>query len=261
MNMFDAKNLLAGIDSNGLVGKMLGGMATKNFAAGLLSGGVTTSLLGGGKDTVETVAKVGGLALLGTLAFKAFSNYQQQKAVGQSASVIGAVKHSASGLATQANSLISGLFSGNQPQSASLSAPSAVPGNPELPLAIIRAMIAAAKADGNMDAAESQKIMGQLESAGLGAQEKALLMQEVSNTQDVNTISNAAKTSEEAAQIYLAALLVCDSQCSREQEFLSSLAGALKLESAFTVSLQQELLNMAPQKAASKLGQHNSMSI
>lgn len=254
--MLDAKNLLANIDSNGLVGKMLGGMATKNFAAGLLTGGVATSILGGKKimggvaDTAETVAQVGGLALLGTLAYKAFGNYQQQKANGGNASVVNAVKHSASGMATQASSLISGLLAGNQVQNTPLPAPTAVATNAELPLAIIQAMIAAAKADGHMDAAESQKIIGQLESAGVGAQEKALLIQEMANTQDVNRIAAAAKTPEEAAQVYLAALLVCDSQCVREQEYLSSLATALKLEPAFTASLQQELLNMSAQRAA-----------
>lgn len=247
--MLDAKNLLANIDSNGLVGKMLGGMATKNFAAGLLTGGVATSLLGGGKDTVETVAKVGGLALLGTLAYKAFDNYQQQKAAGGNASVAAAVKTSARGMATQASSLISGLLAGNQSTATSLPAPT-TPANAELPLAIIRAMIAAAKADGHMDAAESQKIMGQLESVGVGAQEKALLLQEMANTQDVNSIAASAKTPEEAAQVYLAALLVCDSQCAREQEYLASLAKALKLEPAFTKNLQQELLAMSSQKAA-----------
>ena len=248
--MLDAKNLLANIDSNGLVGKMLGGMATKNFAAGLLTGGVATSLLGGGKDTVENVAKVGGLALLGTLAYKALGNYQQQKAAGGNVSVLNAVKHSATGIATQASSLISSLLSGNQQLSASLPAPAAVTANAELPLAIIRAMIAAAKADGHMDAAESHKIMGQLESAGVGAQEKVLLMQEMANTQDVNSIAAAATTPVEAAQIYLAALLVCDSQCVREQEYLASLASALKLESTFTASLQEELLAISTQKAS-----------
>lgn len=246
--MLDAKNLLAGIDSNGLVGKILGGMATKNFAAGLLSGGIATSLLGGGKDTVETVAKVGGLALLGTLAYKAFGNYQQQKAAGGNASVVDAVKHSASGMANQASGLFSGLLGGTQPQAATLPVPAQM--NPELSLAIIRAMIGAAKADGHMDAAETQKIMGQLESAGVGAQENALLMQEMANTQDVNSIAAAATTPEEAAQIYLAALLVCDSQCAAEQQYLASLAAALKLEPAFTASLQQELLTMSVQKAA-----------
>lgn len=247
--MLDTKNLLANINSNGLVGKMLGGMATKNFAAGLLTGGVATSLLGGGKETVETVAKVGGLALLGTLAYKAFGNYQQHKATGGNASVVEAVKTSATGMANQASGIISGLLAGNQSPAASLPVPTA-PANAELPLAIIRAMIAAAKADGHVDATESQKIMEQLESAGVGVQEKALLMQEMANTKDVNSIAAAAKTPEEAAQIYLAAVLVCDSQCAREHEYLSTLAAALKLDPAFTSRLQSELLAMSSQKVA-----------
>lgn len=248
--MLDPKNLLANIDSNGLVGKMLGGMATKNFAAGLLTGGVATSLLGGGKDTVEAVAKVGGLALLGTLAYKAFGNYQQQKAAGGNASVVDAVKTSATGMANQAGGLISGLLSGQQAQTTALPLQATAPANPEFPLAIIRAMIGAAKADGHMDAAESQKIIGQLESAGVSAQEKILLMQEMANTPNVQHIAAAAKTPEEAAQLYLAALLVCDSQCAKEQEYLASLASALKLDSTFTQSLQQELLTMSQNKAA-----------
>jgi uncharacterized membrane protein YebE (DUF533 family) len=247
--MLDAKNLLANIDSNGLVGKMLGGMATKNFAAGLLTGGVTTSLLGGGKDTVETAAKVGGLALLGTLAYKAFGDYQQQKAAGGNPSLGGAVTQSAQGLIAQASGLLSGLMTNTQPQTAEAIAAPATTSN-ELSLSIIRAMIAAAKADGHMDAVETQKIMGQLESAGASAQEKILLMQEMANTPEVTTIAAAAKSPQESAQIYLAALLVCDSQCKLEQEYLLSLATALKLEPAFTASLQQELLAMSQPKKA-----------
>ena len=75
--MIDTKKLLANIDTNSLVGKMLGGMATKNFAAGLLTGGLGSTLLR--KDGVENLAKMGGLAVLGTLAYKAYGNYQQQK--------------------------------------------------------------------------------------------------------------------------------------------------------------------------------------
>jgi uncharacterized membrane protein YebE (DUF533 family) len=247
MIMLDAKNLLASIDSSGLVGKMLGGMATKNFAAGLLTGGVATSLLGGGKDTLETAAKAGGLALLGTLAYQAFGNYQQQKAAGGNASAVDAVKQSATNMASQASGLLAGFMAGQQAPAA---AATTSPANADLSLAVIRAMIGAAKADGHMDAVESQKIMGQLESAGATAQEKALLMQEFANVQDVQVIAKAATTAQDGAQIYLAALLVCDSQCANEQVYLSSLAGALKLEPAFTASLQQHLLNLSTSKAA-----------
>lgn len=245
--MPDAKNLLANIDSNGLVGKLLSGMATKNFAAGLLSGGVATSLLGGGKDTVETIAKVGGLALLGTLAYKAFGNYQQQKAAGGNANVIDAVKQSATGMVSQATGLFAALTGGRQEEA--LPAPAPAQMNPELSLAIIRAMIGAAKADGHMDEAESQKIMGQMEAAGANSQERILLMQEIANIPDVRVIATAASSPQDGAQIYLAALLVCDSQCEREQQYLTSLAAALKLEPAFTANLQRELLSMQAQQS------------
>lgn len=246
--MMDAKNLIAGIDANSLIGKMLGGMATKNFAAGLLTGGVATSLLGGGKDTLEAAMKVGGLALLGTLAYKAFNNYQQQQAAGGNASVVTALKTSAAGMAQQAQGLVSGLLAG---QPAPETAPTtAMPANPDLSLGIIRAMIAAAKADGHMDSVEIKKIVEHPESAGMGMPEKTFLLQEMANMHAVQAIAALAKTPAEAAQIYLAALLVCDSQCVREQEYLTTLAQALNLDPAFTNSLQQELLALSKFKAA-----------
>ena len=250
----DPKNLLGSMDQNSLVGKMLNGMATKNFAAGLLTGGVASALLGnkGGKKMLEGAAKVGGLALLGTLAYKAYGNYQQQKASGATPNAMGAVKQSANELATQAKGLFAGL-GGAAPEAApaqtALSVP-AIDANPELPVAIIRAMIGAAKADGHVDADETQRIMGHLENAGATPQEKLALMQEMANPQNVHAIAPAAKTPEEAAEIYLAALLVSDSHCAAEQKYLADLAGALKLEPAFTQSLQQELLQLSAQNAA-----------
>lgn len=246
--MLDPKTLLANVDSNGLVGKLLGGMATKNFAAGLLTGGVAGSMLGR-KDAVENLAKVGGLALLGTLAYKAYGNYQQQKVAGGTASVKGAINQSAQTMLTQAGGLLAGLLGEAPSQTATAPVPALPPAGSDLPLAIIRAMIAAAKADGHMDAAESTKIIGQLEQAGLNPQEKALLMQEMANTPDIGTIAAAPRSPQEAAEVYLAALLVCDSQCAREQQFLGSLASALKLDPAFTANLQQELLAMSAGRA------------
>ena len=248
--MLDPKALLGNIDSNGLVGKMLGGMATKNFGAGLLTGGIATALLGK-SDIVEGAAKLGGMALLGTLAYKAYNNYQETKAVGGNASVVGSVKNAGQGMLGSAQSLLAGLMAGQSAQAqaapAAISAPQL---NPDFALAVIRAMIGAAKADGHVDAAETDKIFGQIESQGLNAQEKSLLMREMANTPNVVDIAAAAKTQEEAAQIYLAATLVCDSQCAAEQAYLANLAQSLKLEPQFTQALQHELLTMRQQQAA-----------
>ncbi len=246
--MQDITNLLSKVDTNGLVGKLLGGMATKNFAAGLLTGGVASSLLGGKVgDTVEGAAKLGGLALLGTLAYKAYGNYQQTKQAGGTANVADSVKQSAQDMFSQAKALASGAMAS---MAAAQQAPASVAANSELPLAVMRSMIAAAKADGVMDANETQKIMQNLETAGLSLDEKVLVMQELANSPSVESIASAAKSPEDAAQIYLAALLVCDSQCAREQAFLSTLANAMKLDANFTASLQQQLLSLPTAQAA-----------
>lgn len=241
--------LLSSINTNGLVGKMLSGMATKNFAAGLLAGGVGSQLVG--KDTIEGAAKLGGLALLGTLAYKAYGSYTQAQANGQPVSITGAVKQGASDMLTQGKSLASNFSSLIANAKAASAAPVQAPSEtPELALSIMRAMIGAAKADGRVDGDETQRILGHMESQGLDANEKSLLMQELANAQDVANIAAGASSPEQAAEIYLAALLVCDSQCAAEQAYLSQLAAALKLDAAFTQALQNELLAAQSQQAA-----------
>lgn len=255
--MLNAASLLSQVNANGLVGKMLGGMATKQFAGGLLAGGLAGSVLG--KDTLEGAAKLGGLALLGTLAYKTYGAYQQGKASGQPVNLTDAVKQGAGDMLAQGKSLLGNvqgmIANAQQNAQAASNAPAAAPAAlpapaPELALSVMRAMIGAAKADGKVDAEETQRILGHLEGQGLEAAEKSLLMTELANAQDVATIAQGAKSPEEAAEIYLAALLVCDSQCAAEQAYLSQLATALKLDAGFTQALQAELLKATSAKAA-----------
>lgn len=250
--MLDPKSLLSNLNANGLVGKMLGGMATKQFAGGLLAGGLASQLVS--KDTIEGAAKLGGLALLSTLAYKSYNAYQANKASGGSASVVDAVKQGAGDMMTQGKAL-AGNFKSliANAQASAAAAPAALPApeqTNELALSVIRAMIGAAKADGKVDADETKRILGHLEQSGVDATEKSFLMTELANAQDVNQIAQGAKTPEEAAEVYLAALLVCDSQCAAEQSYLSQLATALKLEPAFTQALQAELLKAQTTLAA-----------
>ncbi len=249
--MLDPKSLLSNVNANGLVGKMLSGMATKQFAGGLLAGGLASQLVS--KDTIEGAAKLGGLALLGTLAYKSYNAYQANKASGGSASVVDAVKQGAGDMVTQGKALAGNFKSLIANAQASAATPAALPApeqTNELALSVIRAMIGAAKADGKVDADETKRILGHLEQSGVDSTEKSFLMTELANAQDVNQIVAGAKTPEEAAEVYLAALLVCDSQCAAEQAYLSQLATALKLEPAFTQALQAELLKAQTAQAA-----------
>lgn len=248
--MFDPKQMLSGAQGNSLVSKLLGGMATKEFAGGLLAGGIGSQLVG--KDTLEGAAKVGGLALLGTLAYKSYNAYQANKAAGQPASITSAVKQGAQGMVAQGKTLATDFKTliANAKQSAQAPALVIPPPTNELALAVIRAMIGAAKADGRIDADESARIFGHLEAQGLDAGEKTFLMQEMAATQDVEAIARAAGSPEEAAEIYLAALLVCGAQCEAEQAYLARLATALQLDPGFAAALQRELAGAQAVQAA-----------
>ena len=73
-------------------------------------------------------------------------------------------------------------------------------------LAILRAMIAAAKADGHIDAVEQQKIFGKLDAMDLGTEDKAFVIDELRKPLDIDAVVAAATTPELAVEIYAASL-------------------------------------------------------
>ncbi len=91
-------------------------------------------------------------------------------------------------------------------------------------------MIAAASADGIVDATERAAIAGNLKAAGLDAEAAQFLEQEFANPADISTLSAGLTTAEEAAEVYAAARLAIDPDLQEEQDFLSALASSLNLE-------------------------------
>ena len=69
------------IDAKRLLDQLVGSGAAGGFAGGL-AGGALANLLSGkkGRKLAGSALKVGGLALVGGLAYKAWQNYQQQDA-------------------------------------------------------------------------------------------------------------------------------------------------------------------------------------
>ena len=68
-----------------------------------------------------------------------------------------------------------------------------------LSLKLIRAMIGAA--NGRIDASESAKIFGQIETLGLDPEEKSFLLTEIGKPLSARDVAAAARTPEEAAEI------------------------------------------------------------
>lgn len=185
------------------------------LAAGmLLSGGKPGKLLG-------NAVKVGAMAAVGGLAYKAWQNYQQ----GQP---------------------------GNTPaptQDAFIPAPTSAE-HEELGKTLVRAMIAAAKADGRIDAGEKDAIFERLKTMNLSAEEKAWVFDELSSPLDINAVVARADTPEHAAEIYAASLVAISADTPAEQAYLEALAARLKLAPALVAEIHKTAGEKAPEPAA-----------
>ncbi|MEM6649954.1 MAG: tellurite resistance TerB family protein [Pseudomonadota bacterium] len=199
---FDLQNLLQG----------KGGLAT-----GAVAGGLAGLLLGGKKSRkfAGKALKIGGLAVAGGLAYKAWQNHQANKSAPTSA--------------PQAD-----RFLPSTPEAAE-----------SLSHHLIRAMIAAAKADGHISSEERQKIEAQLSSLEIGEAEKSFIARELSAPLDVGAVADAAQTPEEATEIYAASLLVIDPEGPAEKGYLGMLAARLGLEQGLVEELHREAEKIA----------------
>jgi uncharacterized membrane protein YebE (DUF533 family) len=214
--MFDAKKLLdqfLGSQASGSMRDKAGqfGDIAKNNP--LKTAGIAAAILGTktGRKLAGNVATVGGIAAIAGLGYLAYKNYQ----------------------------------SGQAPQTAAqkepeiLAPPAASPFSLQSPaltndfaLTLIRAMIAAAKADGHIDAAERSNIMDKVHAVDLGAEAEAFIANELANPVDIDDLVAAARTEEQKVEIYTATRLTIDPDTRAERGYLDLLAGRLGLPDA-----------------------------
>jgi uncharacterized membrane protein YebE (DUF533 family) len=107
-------------------------------------------------------------------------------------------------------------------------------------LAILRAMIAAAKADGHIDAEEQRRIFGKLDELGLDTEEKAFVIDELRKPLDIDAVVATATTPELAVEIYAASVLAIDPDDAAEQAYLAMLASRLKLDPGLKLAVEKE---------------------
>jgi uncharacterized membrane protein YebE (DUF533 family) len=209
--------------------------------SGALAGGLASVLLGSkkGRKLGGSAAKLGGLALVGSLAYRAYQDWQAgqaQRGGGTPAGFGGG-----GGFMPQA-----GQSPWGQPGGAFAPAPSGTPFNParedeqqDLSRALLRAMIAAAKADGHIDAAEQANIFGAMDKLDLDADDKAFVVDELRAPLDVDAVARGARNPEEAAEIYAASLLAIDVDNAAERSYLAALGARLRLDDALVQHLHR----------------------
>ncbi len=94
----------------------------------------------------------------------------------------------------------------------------------------IKTMIAAAAADGRVDASEQQKILGGLKQAGIDSEAEQFLADAFNNPASINDIAGAVTSPEEAIQVYTAARIAINPDTAQEKAFMVDLAGALGID-------------------------------
>lgn len=184
---------------------------SKTFAGGAVAGGLLGLFLGGGRSHGGGLLGYGGAAALGALALQAYQNYQRQQAGGaQRLGDVGAL-----------------TLPHEQPSA---------DGSP-FQLALVRAMVGAAKADGHIDEAEQRRLFAEVERLGLDADAKAYIFDLLTQDVDLYDLARAAKTPEQGAEIYLAARLAIDPDEPAERAYLDALAARLGLPAELRATL------------------------
>lgn len=197
-----------------------------SLGAGALGGGAV-SLLMGNKKARKMGGKVvtyGGLAALGVVAYKAYSNWQSQQQ-------------------NQQDVQAGGSWDPAKLRTVDRVPPAEIEDHSQ---AVLRALIGAAKADGHIDDRERELIDGEIAKLGDDPLLTRWFDQELRKPLDPAEIARAASTPEIAAEMYLASILVVDDQNFMERAYLDELARQLKLDPA----LRRELDTQAAQAIA-----------
>ena len=195
-----------------VLGSLLGGSrgASGGGVGGLGGlGGLLGGLLGGRGGNRSGSGKYAALASLGMMAYKAYQAWQQQ----------------------QANAPQQALRTVDQ-----LSEPEAE-GHSH---AILRALIAAAKADGRVDAQEEAAIRAELTEHAEDAQLQQWLDAELARPLDAQELASAADGPAMAAEMYLASVMLMGQQDAGERAWLDQLAAALDLAPELRAQLDRQ---------------------
>ena len=203
----DDKGGLGDLLGSGGLGGLLsgaGGGALAASALGLLLGNKSARKYGGQALTY------GGLAALGVLAYKAYGNWQANQ-----------------GTAPQ-----------TEPQTIDRVPAPQVEQHSQ---AILKALVAAAKADGHVDERERQLIDGELNKLNGDPALRQWLQAELNKPLDPAEVARAATTPEIAAEMYIASLVLVDEEHFMERAYLEELAKQLKLDPGLKTELEAQV--------------------
>lgn len=195
-----------------LLGGVLGGGQPSAAGGGL--GDLLGSVLGGGGSSSAggSSGNKAGMAILATIAMAALKNWTDNRR--EQASMAGG----AAGFAPHELETMTAA---------------------DTEALILRAMVSAAKADGNIEEDEIQRIVGKVGADGLSEEEKQFLISELRAPLDLRALVADVPNEMVAAEVYAASLLAINLDTQEEVAYLRQLAQALRLDGATVARLHQ----------------------
>lgn len=199
------------------------GKNTDALVKGAIAGTVLAALIGTktGRALGGAALKLGGLAAIAGLAYNAVRNWQAGNAPGSTATPL-----------------------------ASASRP-AIPPPPEDDMeahqrakAILEAMIAAAKVDGDIDPTERAGVIAQAQALGVDAAARAFIEAEMAKPLDIASIGAGIEGVEQLSEIYAASALAIDQANAANAAYLDNLAERFKLDPALRAHLDAEVAKL-----------------
>ena len=224
--MKDLQKLVGSLNKSGALSGFLGGVA----------GGGLTSLLSGkkSKKVGKKAVKYGELAAVGGPAWKAYQQYSEKSSQTQQAADRQAFDNAMQNRSSQYRVEPTHM----QEQSFDAVVEDET-GNGQLIL--MRAMIAAAYADGHIDENERQTIFAQVEQMALTTQEKAMLFDELRAPMSLSELVATVPNAQTGIEVYAASASAIDLNQSASQQYLQTLANQLCLPRDLVNSIHHQL--------------------
>lgn len=209
--------LAAGRGTPEMIAELQQMVANGQLNASAVIGGLGSVIVGnkpGRRISAEAVS-IGGLELIGAIAYASYVGYQQDRGGAVSRTIPNAPAPRGSGFEPEAQTS-------------------------DTVLLYVRAMIAAAMADGEIDPGEQQKLVAGLQRLGLGQHAAQFLQQEIESPQSIDELVQAATTPAVALQVYVASRLAIEPDTRDEQAFLQALAQGLGIDESLAAHIDAQ---------------------
>lgn len=179
---------------------------------GAVAASVLALLLGTrtGRSLTGASLKLGSLAAVGTLAYQAYQNWQeQQMAAGQIS-----------------DQPVAELSSQQREHKSRI---------------LLKAMIAAARADGHIDQQEKDLISEQAAKLSFDSEVGDIIVAQINKPLSIPDVISGIDSMELASEVYLLSRLIIDADNIEERRYLEQLATALKLPQELVDELDQQI--------------------